>query len=284
MSSILIVTHISPDLDAVSSVWILKRFDQHHFGEADVAFVPAGQTLSSERISQMGLEDYNVVHVDTGKGEFDHHTDELAMKPICAASLVYDYVVKLRPELSEDKALKRMVDHFISIDHFGEIEWPEPNHDRYIFQLSELLSGLKTIGFQDLDVVTFGMDALDATYANFKERVAAEEEMSSGTEFMSRWGKAFGIVSNNDEILKFAQKEGYQVVVRKDPDEGNVRIKAVPGKNIDLSPIYEKIIARDSEATWYLHPSNTMLLNGSKKAHQVASGLSLEEIITLLKE
>ena len=41
----IIVTHAAPDLDAVTSVWLIKRFLQG-WNEAEVRFVPAGQRLN----------------------------------------------------------------------------------------------------------------------------------------------------------------------------------------------------------------------------------------------
>lgn len=280
----LIVAHLAPDLDAVASVWLLKRFDEQHFGESSVDFVPAGERISRERLEELELEEKDVVHVDTGMGEFDHHTDALAGKRVCAASLVRDHVVSLHPEIEEDEALERMVEFVIEIDHFGEIFWPEPNADRYIFMLDEILHHLKSIGKQDEEVVEFALTALDSIYAAFKVRVAAEEEVGQGTKFETPWGEGLAIETSNDEVIKYGQKQGFVVVVRKDPEYGNIRIKAVPGKKIDLTKIYEKILRKDPEATWYFHPAKTMLLNGSrKKQNQVSSILTLEEVIGMFK-
>ena len=281
----LIVTHISPDLDAIASIWILKRFDKENSKDAPLYFVPAGEQIGAEKLTELGLLRDEVVHVDTGMGMFDHHTAELANTKSCAASLVRDYVIKNHQDFASDKALERMVDHVIDIDHFGEVHWSDSNSDRYIFQLSEILSNLKSTGMDDAQLVEYGLVSLDATYGAFKSRVRAEEEIFEGHEFESKWGKAIALKSNNDAISKFAQKKGFKVVIRKDPDEGHVRIKAVPDSNIDLTPIYEKILAVDSKATWFLHPAKTMLLNGSRKSRsQVASSLKLDQIVNMFEE
>lgn len=281
----LIVTHESPDLDAVGSVWILKRFDKEHFENLPVDFVHAGDKISEGKLAGWGIFPNEAVHVDTGLGELDHHSEEQANQPLCAASLVRDFVIHLHPEISDDEALKRMVDHFVEIDHFGECYWPDANNGKYLFQLHDILHHLKTVGAKDEEVVEFGMKALDAVYSGFKIRVSAEEEMKKALVFETKWGRAAAVLTNNDEVVKYAQKEGYMLAIRKDPDEGNVRIKAVPGKQIDLTPVYEKIHQRDPEANWYLHPGKTMLLNGSRKHRgQKSSKLSLEEVIQIIKE
>lgn len=281
----LIVTHINPDLDAVASVWVFKRFDEQEAGQATLGFVSAGDRISPVILEQRGLDADMVVHVDTGLGDFDHHSEALANKRVCAASLVRDYVVNKYPDIAKDEALKRIIDFVIDVDHFGDFYWPEPNNDRYLFNLDEVLHHLKTIGDTDEEVVEFGLKALDSIYAGFGVRIAAEEEIKKGIEFETVWGKALGLFTANDEVMKFAQKSGYNLIVRKDPEYGNVRIKAVPGKKIDLTQVYEKITSRDNEATWYFHPAKTMLLNGShKKPNQVPSRLSLEEVMQIIKE
>jgi len=38
-----IVTHLSPDLDAIGAIWLLKKFASE-FADAKVEFVPIGKT------------------------------------------------------------------------------------------------------------------------------------------------------------------------------------------------------------------------------------------------
>lgn len=282
----LLVTHVSPDLDAVTSVWLLKKFDKQHFGEAEVDFLLAGERFSESELEKRGVLVEEVEYVDTGKSRFDHHTSELANKRVCGASLVLEYLKNLHPELEEDEALHRLVEHVVEIDHFGEVDWPEPNNKRYLFSLFAILRGLKTVGGDDIDVVEFGIKALDAVYALLRARVEAEEEVrKKGIEFETVWGKGLGIEGQNDEVIKYAQKEGYVVVVRKDPEVGNVRIKALPNKKVDLTRVYEKIMDLDGQASWYFHPARTMLINGSSKGdHRMPSSLSLHQVIEILKE
>ena len=89
----LIVTHHAPDLDAVASVWLLKRFDTHKFKDAPVAFVNPGDTISKDELKKFDNIS-EVVHVDTGLGEFDHHQPDRAKMNICAASLVMEYLTQ----------------------------------------------------------------------------------------------------------------------------------------------------------------------------------------------
>lgn len=282
----LLVTHYAPDLDAITSVWCLKRFDAENFSDAKVTFVNPGEKIDPRVAADLGFSFEDVVHTDTGLGDFDHHQADRGLKRICATSLVYDYVCALHPEYGEDKALAYLSEYATQIDHFEEIFWEKPDDLRYQFLLQNLIDGVRLVGiYDDEAMVHFGMTCLDGAYAALREQVHAQEDIDAkGRLFETKWGRCLAIESGNDETIKLAQKQGYVVVVRKDPNRGNLRIKAVPKKGIDLTPAYEKILAKDSVGTWYLHPAKTMLLNGSSKSRDhKASPLSLNEVIDILK-
>jgi len=50
----IIVTHISPDWDAISSVWLLKKY-LAGWQEAEVRFVPAGQRVGELKTQKSNL-------------------------------------------------------------------------------------------------------------------------------------------------------------------------------------------------------------------------------------
>ena len=79
---------------------------------------------------------------------------------------------------------------------------------------------------------------------------------------------------------------GYAVVIRRDPRKGYVRIKASPKiPKIDLTSTYEQLKKMDPDATWFLHVSKKMLLNGTTKNPKMRpTKLSLDAIISVLKK
>lgn len=283
MHDSVIVTHLNPDVDAIGSIWLLKRFDKEDFKLAKVAFVPAGEKLSVVETASLGVSESEVVHVDTGGGEFDHHDEEGV--DTCAARKVHEYLLKKYPDLVHDEALEKVVAFVNGTDHFESYFWPEPNHDRYVFGIENILNGFKLGGHgDDSDLVALGLDCFDGAYTTFKIFIEAQKEISKGVEFDSVFGRGIGIESSNDAVMKQAQKMGYAVVVRKDMELGNVRIKAAPLPEIDLTPVFEKIISLDKEGSWYFHPGKHMLLNGSRKnLGQKASMLSLKQVVEILK-
>ena len=283
----LLVTHHAPDLDAVGAVWMFKRFSPELFADAKVTFVNPGETLSRSASEILGFDLNEVTHLDTGLGEFDHHQPDRALQPVCATSLVYDNLSQSFPHLQNDAALRTLVEYINDVDHFGEIHWPDAAHWRYSLMIHELLHGLEFQNpYDDEALLQFGLQCLDAAYSSLKQNLKAYEVIAqSGAEFQLSAGTGLALETSNDDTIKVAQKQGYLIVVRKDPKLGNIRIKARPDSSIDLKKLYELLETKDSQGTWYYHNSGKMLLNGSHKhRNQVASKLTLEEVVRLLKD
>ncbi len=297
----IIVTHSSPDWDAITSVWILKQF-LPGWENAKVMFVLAGERVAplkkevTDPIELIG--DDEVIHVDTGLGPLDHH--QTSDQNVCAASLCWEYVnsiqnseFKVQNEKMVQKkgAVERIVKWVVELDHFKEVFWENPASDKYEFGLYGLLEGLMFHKPNENNYyVEFGMLCLDAELANFENRIFAEKEIKEkGKEFMTKWGKGIAIETINDSSIKLAQKMGYAIVVKKDPRKGFVRIKATPfkegiTKNADLTLVSEKLHKMDPQASWYLHVSKKMLLNGSaKNPKMVPTQLSLNEIVKVVE-
>ncbi len=287
MNKRLIVTHHAPDCDAIGSTWMLKRFDAQHYATAQVAFTDPGTTIHPSEAERLGFQMHEVTHVDTGLGEFDHHQPDRGQLRICATSLVYDYVCKIHPELKNDQALQEIVKFVTDDDHFGEVDWPEPDALRYSFMLPSLLHGFESVDpHNDESQMHFGFTCFDCAYASLKETIQAKEVVEKdGQTFQIGQLKCLAIESKNDTVMKYAQKMGYSLVVRKDPTSGEVRIKARPDSSVELKPLSEAILKVDTIGTWYYHPSGKMLLNGSRKQrHQRPTKLSLQEVVALAQE
>jgi hypothetical protein len=156
--------------------------------------------------------------------------------------------------------------------------------------LPRILDGLKLLEKDDdRKVLDFGLVCLDSLYRSFQNKVWAEHELAEkGITFQTRWGKGIGVETFNDDIIHLSQRMGYRVAVRKDPKKGYVRIKARPGhdgeRTIDLTPLYHKLKKLDPKATWFLHVSKRMLLNGTtKNPNMRPTTLPLLEIVEVIK-
>lgn len=303
-----IVTHKSPDLDAIGSAWLLLRF-LPTWEDAKIEFVSAGDkyegnydTFGELSTGKSGeaielVDGIETIHVDTGLGVLDHHQTQDSN--VCGASLTLEYVLSnsdssIHRHDTELAAVKRIVDLIVQDDHFQEYYNQDPASDIYDFSLRGILQGYKLMyQNQDEKITEKILEELDSLLHTFKAKIWAENEIKEkGVEFSTKWGKALGVETINDAVLKLAQLQGYIIVVRKDPSNEVIRIKARPAKrnhehddDIDLTPAYEKIIEKDPDSSWFLHVSRKMLLNGSSKNPDMkGSKLSLAEVIEILIE
>lgn len=271
-----IVTHIGPDLDAITSIWLIKTFFPG-WEEAALAFVPAGNTLEGKPPD----DNPEIIHVDTGSGKFDHHQTDA---DTCASLLVYEEVKRIH---GTDAAMERLLSLVNEIDHFREVFFPNPTADFWDFGLVTQIDGWRLIyGDNPMKIVDLGMQSLDGIYKTFQNKVWAERELKEkGVEFVTQWGKGIGVETTNDETVHLAQKMGYAIAVRKDPKKGYLRIKALPKDEIDLTPVYNTLKTAEPEATWFLHASRHMVLNGSSKNPDMRpTKKSLAQIIDVLRK
>lgn len=307
----IIVTHLSPDLDAIGSVWVIKKF-LPGWSDAKVEFVPAGNRLDrvknhpdfeNEPILKVGNDE--IMHVDTGLGPLDHH--QTSNMDTCGAKRSWEYTVseleksgqQLRPEHQE--AVSRIIEQIVAIDHFQEVYRFDAAADYQDFSLWGINEGLQYLKPEEHDYyVEFGRTCLDFLFSFFENKIWADRELEKGIVFETRHGKAIGIESKNDSVTKLAQKKGYVLVVRKDPRRGNVAIKTLPKRarykaqgsgvqedregGVDLTLAYEQMKKMDPDATWFLHVSKKMLLNGSvKNPDMKPTKLTLSEVINVLE-
>ncbi len=274
-----IVAHLNPDLDAVTSAWLLKRF-LPGWQEAEIDFCPAQSTIDDEPVDS----NPDVLHVDVGLGKLDHHqTNEY----LSAAKLCFDFVKESRKgqELSplDLQALEKIVAFVTEVDNAIDLSWPEFQTEKYDFYLHNILSGLRGIGDDDSSVMVYGLKGLDTIFYNLKGRIRAEEELKEGQEFQTPWGKALGIETGNEFILREGEKKGYCLVIKKDPDKGGVRIYAHHNSGVNLQKAYDLLKIKDKEGEWFLHSSGKILLNESRTKGMKPTKLGLEEIIEILK-
>lgn len=272
-----VVSHISPDLDSIASCWLIIRF-LPGWKKAEIKLVPAGSTLNNKSPD----ENPEIIHVDTGLGRFDHHQTN---ENTCASKKIFQYLLE-KKYLSQKqiKPLERMVEHINLIDHFQEVYFPQAAADLYEFSLHQIIIGLKSVINDDIKLMKNIFVILDGVFQVFKNKISAEEDLKKIFTFKSKWGKSGAIESRNEETLKLALKKGFNLVIRKDPKKGNVRIKTRPKKKLDLTPLYQKIMSIDKKGTWFLHISKNMLLNSSSKnPHFIPTSLSLSKLIEITK-
>lgn len=274
----IIVTHLHPDLDAVASAWLVKKYFPG-WEHAEMRFVPAGKTLDD----MVPDSNPDIIHVDTGKGPFDHHH---LKERLSATRVVLEYIKKNNFAPSDSiPALDRLAEYATVIDNFEDMYYPSPSADVYDLSLGYLIDGLALNTEESIEVVERSIPILEAALTLLKRKTKAEIEFQKAVHFESAWGESIGILSANSDTEKLAQKSGIKLVVRKDPQKGFIRVKTTPHEKKDLSKIYDALKSSDKEADWFLHISGKMLLNGSSKNPSMkASKLSLEEVIGIINK
>ncbi len=272
-----IVTHLHPDADAITAAWLIRRY-LPDWKNAVVVTVPAGETLNQQPVDS----EKQTIHVDTGYGQFDHHqTKEFT----CAAKLVFQSLDQ-KVLLKKDRAaLERLINFINEIDHFQEVNFPEPNNDRYEFAFHQIIEGLNYQLKSVTEVVDIGFTLLDVILKILKNKINAESEINNGLVFTCRFGKSLAIHTANGSTIKTALKMGFHLVITKDPKKGSVRIKTQPDHKYDLTPVYQQIVKIDKKGTWFFHVSKHMLLNGSaKNPNFIPTPLSLPQLIAIIKK
>jgi hypothetical protein len=225
-------------------------------------------------------------------GPLDHH--QISDTNVCGASLCFDFVKKNinKDSIPTEKmeALERISRFVVEVDHFKEVFRKDPLALYNSFSVVDILDGLKLQKPNDDNYyVEFICLCLDALLHELENSVWAEKEIKEkGIEFETKWGKGIGLESINDNVIKLAQLMGYVIVVRRDPRKGYVRIKTKPDeqgkKGVNLTLASEQLKKMDPNATWFLHVSKKMLLNGTPKNPKMKpTKLALNDIIEVLK-
>lgn len=277
MSKIL-VTHANPDIDGIVSIWLFKRFVPG-WDKAELQFVTAGKTFRGAPAD----DDSDVVHVDTGLGKFDHHQYN---RVTCSSKIITEYIIK-NHEISKENtdALIGLAEVVTDVDNARDVLWDDPLNTKYDFMFQNFHYNLT---FKDEnrneDRVNFSLSIIDAIFQTIKNKNRAQEEMANGTKFNTKWGKAIALESGGNQVLTVGEKLGYSLVAKKNSGDGRLVIYARPDREVDLTPVYDQFVSADPGASWYLHPSKILLLNGSRTdPDMVPTTLTLKEIVKIIK-
>jgi len=137
-----ILTHENPDLDAMLSVLILKRFGETQFpgvGTARVDFCPAGKLPEGKTAEE--LEREGILAVDVGGGRLDTHPIDNAIegskRERCAADLVAEAV-----GIIEDPSWHTLIEFVRLQDTTGQ-SIHSKDYIHHIATLPNILSGIQ---------------------------------------------------------------------------------------------------------------------------------------------
>lgn len=272
-----IVTHTSPDFDAIGAVWLLQRFGG--LEAADVLFVNTGAPDADVLASATAV-------VDTGRTldplrlRFDHHQLPGAeANTCCATSLVFHW-------LKQDAAHLEYLAPLIDLIYAGDTG--QANYGATwsrVVGIHALLSARKARKATDLALLAFGFDILDDLADHLKTRHEARTTLAQHLVYQSDdglvralsgapQGATFALFEMGARLVIFHSEtpESVAVGVMRGGEQQEPHCKAlILGLLNDAECDAPGSIRWDSPefiemARWYLHEAGFFAGRGTAKA------------------
>lgn len=173
-----LVTHKSPDLDALVSTWLMKRL-LPGWQDVPIAFVNAGERSlgegESKKVDKPGDVDKVIetisgvdrIYLDTGLSPFDHHQPNLQdpQRMLSATSLAWEYVQQhVTDKIPTEKRdlIESLVSYTLDEDNFQHLYWETLKPEDHFFTLYQILYGVQRMFLNDDQGFTeFSMRLLD---------------------------------------------------------------------------------------------------------------------------
>lgn len=204
-----IVTHVSPDWDAITAVWLLQRYGG--LGDADVRFVNTGDPSSDVLTEATAV-------VDTGRAldperlRFDHHhLPGAEASATCAAFQVFEHIAP-NGELAHLAPLNALI---LNGDTGGRnygAEWSR------LTGIHALLSARKARGAGDLALMAWGMDVLDDLDTHLCARYEARQTLDAHMVYRSADGLLVALKDAPAHASSAAFEAGARLVVFQHTD------------------------------------------------------------------
>ena len=264
-----LVTHINPHLDDISAIWIFKKFHPE-FSDAQIEFINASRDAALKE------ETEEKIFFGTGGGKFDEHKGDLED---CAASLVWKSIKNSNLKPDDEIELKALDDL---------IEWNRlidlgkgTNYDFGPYSVQAFIRSKESTQESSLASLKLGEEILDRILELLKNVKQSEKDWESRVEFESQFGKSVAVSSKSVD-RSFTRDKGFNLVLMFDPEFNSAQF-FTPSYEIDLAPIYNKLIDKEPDSGWFLHQSHHMVICGSSSAPEHKTLLSFEELIEIAK-
>lgn len=266
-----LITHLRPHLDDICAFWLLKRY-LPEAKDAGLDFI-----ATNEKGGDV-VNDPAITYVGVGRGKYDEHKGDIGD---CSTTLVWK---DIRDRIAIDPRERRAVEKIVSwvlLEDTGKLN-AEPYR---FFSVPAMIEGFfDGRGRDSLATTMFGFEILDALIVAQRNEVLIEDDWKDRIEFDSRYGRAVAVVGTARQIDAYGYSHGFPLVVVVNPDRTYHTVRADAASDIDLTPTWEKLRAREPEASWYFHHSKKMLICGGDHAPNARlSSLTVEELIGYLK-
>lgn len=298
-----IVTHEWPHFDEIVAIWLLRKFGEEKFpgiGTAKIVFWNQGGDTPDGRTAEEYEVD-GVLLIGVGGGRFDEHPAMNGERKHgeCAATLIAK-ALGVTDDPSLELLLKYVVDndtksagHPLDIAHLATLLYQRyPKNPEKVTEW--VMEGIETKYQEQVSFWTL-------TKEEYERSAEVEEVQSPRGQTITM----VTVVSDSQQIAKFARFRGAAVVIQKQPS-GNVQIFTNQKLGLTLYDVAQMLRLAEQEAKgnvvtsdwktlasegkvegaeeWFFHEKLQALLNGSSTAKGVPpTRLSLDIIKEIVR-
>lgn len=204
----MIVTHTSPDWDAIASCWLLQRYGG--LADAGVRFVNTGNPDPGLLAEATAVVDTGRV-ADFGRLRFDHHHLTGAEARTSAATQVYGYVASF----VDQDMLPGPVSHLIplvGLVNAGDIGDSHADPSR-AYGIHALLSAQKARRLSDEALLAWGYEVLDLIDERLRAEMKARLTLSQHVAYRSEDGLIVALHNAPQAATQAAFEAGARLVV-----------------------------------------------------------------------
>lgn len=266
----MIVTHTAPDLDAIASVWLLRRYG----GQAlvPVAFVNTGAPDPAVLAQASAVVDTGREY-DPARNRFDHHQDAALSS---AAMLVWTHLHQGLPR--ESRYELEIAHEIISLVDAGDRGQPEAGESRRL-GLHALYAGGRPDG-DDAGSLAWGCQLLDAAMATAMRRAEGRRLLDHSIVYQSADGLLVALRNAPREASAAAFERGARIVAFADYTANAIGVqRAMEWQQPHVGELVETILytsdtagpaVRAELAAWFRHPAGFFAGRGTAKAPSAA--------------
>lgn len=273
-----LVTHTSPDWDAITSCWLLQRYGG--MADAEIVFVNTGNPDPAVLATATAVVDTGREY-DPARLRFDHHQfPGQAANDDSAALLVWADIVNPQRQYFYLEPLVLLV-------FAGDTGKPQygAEHSRTV-GIHALLSAAKaTRLMNDGELLLYGYTILDSLAAHLKARAEAAASLNKHTVYRSDDGLVWGLAGAPQGATWSAFEAGARIVVFWSVTPETVSVGAMRGGESQEPSLRELVLGlmNDGECEaewaprwdtpeyheltrWYLHQAGFFAGRGTAKA------------------
>lgn len=274
-----IVTHTSPDWDAIGAVWLLKRYGG--MADADVAFVNTGAPdpavlAGADAVVDTGRE------YDPARLRFDHHhLPGAEANTTCATLQVFVHLTSGGAPTHPLFFLNQIVALIYSGDTGKRTDGADWSR---IEGIHALLSAQKARGRDDHRLLDFGFDLLDLLAEASQARYEAQRTLAQHTVYRSEDGLLMALLNAPQGATFAAHEAGARLVVFQSDSEatyargvmragewqephcGGLVLWVLNDSECGVGPVEHGGAVFMELASWYRHEAGFFAGRGTQKA------------------